>query len=119
MGDYAQSDFDTLYRDNYNNLLRLAYRSTKDYHESEDLVDEAFVIYLQKSGTVHISNPRAYLIKIMSNLICNYLRLKMQKRTGKSQRLPVRFSKLDRAKLLAYRVECCGAIAETDLRGIA
>lgn len=77
MGDYAQSDFDTLYRDNYNNLLRLAYRSTKDYHESEDLVDEAFVIYLQKSGTVHISNPRAYLIKIMSNLICNYLRLKM------------------------------------------
>ena len=70
MGDYAQSDFDTLYRDNYNNLLRLAYRSTKDYHESEDLVDEAFVIYLQKSGTVHISNQRAYLI-------CNYLRLKM------------------------------------------
>lgn len=44
MGDYAQSDFDTLYRDNYNNLLRLAYRSTKDYHESEDLVDEAFFI---------------------------------------------------------------------------
>ena len=43
----------------------------------------------------------------------------MQKRTGKSKRLPVRFSKLDRAKLLAYRVECCGAIAETDLRGIA
>lgn len=63
MGDYAQSDFDTLYRDNYNNLLRLAYRSTKDYHESEDLVDEAFVIYLQKSGTVHISNPRALLDK--------------------------------------------------------
>lgn len=36
MGAYAQSDFDTLYRDSYNNLLRLAYRSTKDYHESED-----------------------------------------------------------------------------------
>lgn len=77
MGAYAQSDFDTLYRDNYNNLLRLAYRSTKDYHESEDLVDEAFVIYLQKSEIVHINNPRAYLVKIMSNLICNYLRLKM------------------------------------------
>lgn len=77
MGAYAQSDFDTLYRDSYNNLLRLAYRSTKDYHESEDLVDEAFVIYLQKSEIVHINNPRAYLVKIMSNLICNYLRLKM------------------------------------------
>lgn len=25
MGAYAQSDFDTLYRDSYNNLLRLAY----------------------------------------------------------------------------------------------
>jgi len=84
VGDYAQSDFDTLYRDNYNNLLRLAYRSTKDYHESEDLVDEAFVIYLQKSGTVHISNPRAYLIKIMSNLICNYLRLKMHDNAGQN-----------------------------------
>ena len=71
MGAYAQSDFDTLYRDSYNNLLRLAYRSTKDYHESEDLVDEAFVIYLQKSEIVHINNPRAYLVKIMSNLICN------------------------------------------------
>lgn len=77
MGAYAQSDFDTLYRDSYNNLLRLAYRSTKDYHEFEDLVDEAFVIYLQKSEIVHINNPRAYLVKIMSNLICNYLRLKM------------------------------------------
>ena len=54
MGAYAQSDFDTLYRDSYNNLLRLAYRSTKDYHESEDLVDEAFVIYPQKSEIVHI-----------------------------------------------------------------
>lgn len=79
MGAYAQSDFDTLYRDSYNNLLRLAYRSTKDYHESEDLVDEAFVIYLQKSEIVHINNPRAYLVKIMSNLICNYLRLKMRR----------------------------------------
>ena len=50
MGDYAQSDFDTLYRDNYNNLLRLAYRSTKDYHESEDLVDEAFLFTCRNLG---------------------------------------------------------------------
>lgn len=35
------------------------------------------------------------------------------------QRLPVRFSKLNRAKLLADGVECCGAIAESYLRGIA
>ena len=42
MGDYAQNDFDALYRNRYDYLLRLAYRSTKNYHDSEDLVDEAF-----------------------------------------------------------------------------
>ena len=104
MGDYAQSDFDTLYRDNYNNLLRLAYRSTKDYHESEDLVDEAFVIYLQKSGTVHISNPRAYLIKIMSNLICNYLRLKMHDNVPLSDALPKELQ-LGEREILLMRFE--------------
>lgn len=77
MGDYAQNDFDTLYRNRYDYLLRLAYRSTKNYHDSEDLVDEAFVVYLQKSATIHISNPNAYLVKVLSNLICNYQRLKI------------------------------------------
>lgn len=46
MGDYAQNDFDALYRNRYDYLLRLACRSTKNYHDSEDLVDEAFVVYL-------------------------------------------------------------------------
>ena len=77
MGDYAQNDFDALYRNSYDYLLRLAYRSTKNYHDSEDLVDEAFVVYLQKSATIHISNPNAYLVKVLSNLICNYQRLKI------------------------------------------
>lgn len=54
MGDYAQNDFDALYRNRYDYLLRLAYRSTKNYHDSEDLVDEAFVVYLQKSATIHM-----------------------------------------------------------------
>ena len=77
MGDYAQNDFDALYRNRYDYLLRLACRSTKNYHDSEDLVDEAFVVYLQKSATIHISNPNAYLVKVLSNLICNYQRLKI------------------------------------------
>ena len=49
----------------------------RNYHDSEDLVDEAFVVYLQKSATIHISNPNAYLVKVLSNLICNYQRLKI------------------------------------------
>lgn len=61
MGDYAQNDFDALYRNRYDYLLRLACRSTKNYHDSEDLVDEAFVVYLQKSATIHISNLKVYL----------------------------------------------------------
>ena len=58
MGDYAQNDFDALYRNRYDYLLRLAYRSTKNYHDSEDLVDEAFVVYLQKSATIHMEMSR-------------------------------------------------------------
>lgn len=72
------NSFDELFRDKYSKLLRLAYRSTGNYHDSEDLVDEAFVIYIQKVSSVSIENPEAYLVGILSKLICNYKRKQLR-----------------------------------------
>lgn len=41
----------------------------------DDLVDEAFLIYLQKSTTMVIDNPEAYITRILANLVRNYARL--------------------------------------------
>ena len=54
---YAHSDFDSFYLEYSPKLWRLAYRLTRNRYDSEDLVDEAFLIYLQKSITMVIDNP--------------------------------------------------------------
>ena len=56
-------------------LWRLAYHLTRNRYDSEDLVDEAFLIYLQKSTTMVIDNPEAYITRILANLVRNYARL--------------------------------------------
>lgn len=58
---YAHSDFDSFYLEYSPKLWRLAYRLTRNRYDSEDLVDEAFLIYLQKSTTMVIDNPEAYI----------------------------------------------------------
>ena len=58
---YAHSDFDSFYLEYSLKLWRLAYRLTRNRYDSEDLVDEAFLIYLQKSTTMVIDNPEAYI----------------------------------------------------------
>jgi len=50
---YAHSDFDSFYLEYSPKLWRLAYRLTRNRYDSEDLVDEAFLIYLQKSTTIY------------------------------------------------------------------
>lgn len=59
---YAHSDFDSFYLEYSLKLWRLAYRLTRNRYDSEDLVDEAFLIYLQKSTTMVIDNPEAYIM---------------------------------------------------------
>lgn len=58
---YAHSDFDSFYLEYSLKLWRLAYRLTRNRYDSEDLVDEAFLIYLQKSTTMVIDNPKHIL----------------------------------------------------------
>lgn len=72
---YAHSDFDSFYLEYSSKLWRLAYRLTRNRYDSEDLVDEAFLIYLQKSITMVIDNPEAYITRILANLVRNYARL--------------------------------------------
>lgn len=68
MNDAIQSSFDALYLANYKFLFTLAYRLTQNYHDAEDLVEEAFIVYLVKSEDTHIENPRAYMVGILSKL---------------------------------------------------
>ena len=56
---YAHSDFDSFYLEYSPKLWRLAYRLTRNRYDSEDLVDEAFLIYLQKSTTMVIDKSRS------------------------------------------------------------
>lgn len=74
---YAHSDFDSFYLEYSPKLWRLAYRLTRNRYDSEDLVDEAFLIYLQKSITMVIDNPEAYITRILANLVRNYARLSL------------------------------------------
>lgn len=69
-------EFNSLYKQSYDWLLRHAYRVTGNYHDSEELVDETFVVYMQKSKTQDIHNPQAYITGILSKLIGNYLKSK-------------------------------------------
>ena len=68
MNDPIQSSFDALYLANYKFLFTLAYRLTQNYHDAEDLVEEAFIVYLVKSEDTHVENPRAYMVGILSRL---------------------------------------------------
>ena len=72
---YAHSDSDSFYLEYSPKLWRLAYRLTRNRYDSEDLVDEAFLIYLQKSTTMVIDNPEAYITRTLANLVRNYARL--------------------------------------------
>lgn len=74
MGDRFSEEFDNFFIANYQRLIRAAFRITGNYHDSEDLVDEAFVIYYQKSRELEIKKPAAYITQILSNLLGNYLK---------------------------------------------
>lgn len=74
MSNPFSEEFDNFYRANFQTLFRTAIRITGNYHDSEELVDEAFVIYCQKSKELKINNPSSYVMGILSNLLGNYLK---------------------------------------------
>ena len=72
--------FEEFFTRNYRRLFLQAYRIIENYHDAEDLVDEAFVIYYQKHQKEDIKTPDAYITGILSKLIGNYLRSKRRER---------------------------------------
>lgn len=67
-------NFDDFYKSNYRRLLYTAFRTTENFHDSEELVDEAFIIYSQKSKEIVIDNPSGYILGVLGNLLRNYLK---------------------------------------------
>lgn len=78
MSDPFSKEFDDFYIAAFPNLFRMAFRITRNHHDAEELVDEAFVIYFQKSGRIKIRKPAAYMTQILTNLLGNYLRSQRQ-----------------------------------------
>ena len=67
-------DFDEVYKRNYTRLSQYAFHIIHDEGDAEDLANEAFLVYYQHTGEIEITNPDAYLFKILRNLIGNYIK---------------------------------------------
>lgn len=73
MNTDRDSLFEEFYQRNKNNLLRGAYRITRNKEDAEDIVEETFLIFLQKWESGIIENPDKYLFGILSRVSLNYI----------------------------------------------
>jgi RNA polymerase sigma-70 factor (ECF subfamily) len=69
---------DELFLDYRNLLFSIAYDMLGNVSEAEDMVQETYIRWTTSNGTV--SHPKAYLVKIVTNLCINYLDLARKKR---------------------------------------
>lgn len=58
MGNPFSKDFDEFYLSNYKRLFYTAFRATENYHDSEELVDEACGICTCRFHHMITSSPR-------------------------------------------------------------
>lgn len=64
--------FEEIYQRNKNNLLRGAYRIARNKEDAEDIVEETFLIFLQKWEAGVVESPDKYLFGILSRVSLNY-----------------------------------------------
>ncbi len=67
------TDFSEIYDENFEIIIRIAFRFTGDLEAAEDLCQDAFIKYFEKYGERH--NPEQavfFLIKIVKNLSINH-----------------------------------------------
>lgn len=76
MVEQFNEEFNAFYKEYYKKLVNHAYRLTSNRWDAEELADEALMIYFHKSQSEIIQNPRAYLKRIMSNVLGNYFKSK-------------------------------------------
>ena len=68
-----------LFESHYAELRNLiSYKFKKNYHDADDIVQDAFHNILRAENIEHIENPKAYLFQAASNLALN--RIRKQKR---------------------------------------
>ncbi|MGL1892660.1 MAG: RNA polymerase sigma factor [Spirochaetaceae bacterium] len=67
------STFNSIYDDNFDIIIRIAYRFTGDKETAEDLCQDAFIKYFEKyKDKKEDDKATFYLIKIVKNLSINY-----------------------------------------------
>ena len=78
MSTDRDSLFEEIYQRNKNNLLRSAYRTARNKEDAEDIVEETFLIFLQKWESGIIESPDKYLFGILSRVSLNYISRQMR-----------------------------------------
>lgn len=73
MNTDRDSLFEEIYQRNKNNLLRSAYRTAQNKEDAEDIVEETFLIFLQKWEAGVVESPDKYLFGILSRVSLNYI----------------------------------------------
>lgn len=73
MNTNRDSLFEEIYQRNKNNLLRSAYRTARNMEDAEDIVEETFLIFLQKWEAGVVESPDKYLFGILSRVSLNYI----------------------------------------------
>ena len=68
-----ESLFEEIYQRNKNNLLRSAYRTARNKEDAEDIVEETFLLFLQKWDAGIVEDPDRYLFGILSRVSLNYI----------------------------------------------
>ncbi|MCR2806399.1 RNA polymerase sigma factor SigJ [Paenibacillus soyae] len=71
---------ESLYEQYRTGLFALAYRMTGSVMDAEDIVQDAFLAYGQKTDMEKVENERAYLYKIVTNRCLDLLRSSSKKR---------------------------------------
>ncbi|MCT4645390.1 MAG: RNA polymerase sigma-70 factor [Carboxylicivirga sp.] len=69
------TDFEQIFRQHYEELVRYAVKFLNNQHHAEDLVQDAFVdIWDNKSDWNQVVNKRAYLFQMVKNRSINFLK---------------------------------------------
>ncbi len=68
------SDFEDLFKSNYNTMCNIACNIIKDTDGAQDIVQEIFIkLWDKKSNLLEISNIKGYLFRATTNASINYL----------------------------------------------
>ncbi len=83
IADKSQRSFDNVYTTVFPLVVRIAFRITGDMSVAEDICQEAFVRYYERSPTIpSLEESKYWLIRVTKNLCFNY-----EKRRGRERKV--------------------------------